>query len=49
VRPHSALADHPPETFAARWAETATPGSELVPTQAGKPVTQNPKSEPAIS
>ncbi len=23
VRPHSALADHPPETFAARWAETA--------------------------
>ena len=23
VRPHSALADHSPETFAARWTETA--------------------------
>jgi hypothetical protein len=23
VRPQSALADYPPETFAARWAETA--------------------------
>ena len=41
VRPHSALADHPPETFAARWAETATPGSEPVPTQAGKPAAGN--------
>jgi len=36
VRQHSALADHP-ETFAAQWAETAAPGPEPVPAQAGKP------------
>ena len=41
VRPHSALADHPPETFAAQWAETAAPGPEPVPAQAGKPATGN--------
>jgi hypothetical protein len=37
VRPHSALADHPPETFAAQWAETAAPGPEPVPAPTGKP------------
>jgi hypothetical protein len=31
VRPHSALADHSPETFVAQWAETAAPGPEPVP------------------
>ena len=41
VRPHSALADHPPETFAAQWAETAAPVPEPVPAQAGKPATGN--------
>jgi len=41
VRPHSALADHPPETFAARWAETAAPRPEPVPALAGKPATGN--------
>jgi transposase InsO family protein len=39
VRPHSALADHPPETFAAQGAETAAPGPEPVPAPTGKPAT----------
>jgi transposase InsO family protein len=41
VRPHRALADHPPETFAARWAETAATGPEPVPARSGKPETGN--------
>jgi len=39
VRPHSALADHPPETFAARWAETAARRPEPNPDGSGKPAT----------
>src|SRR5208282_3015094 len=46
VRPHSALADHPPETFAAQWAETAAPVPEPVPAQAGKPATGNSLEPP---
>ena len=34
VRPHSALADHPPEVFAASWAATAAP---LSGTKSGRP------------
>jgi putative transposase len=41
VRPHSALADHPPETFAAQWAETAAPVPEPVPAQARTPAMGN--------
>jgi putative transposase len=39
VRPHSALADHPPETFAAKWAETAALRPEPNPDGQGKPAT----------
>ena len=39
VWPHSALADHPPETFAARWAETAALRPEPNPDGPGKPAT----------
>jgi transposase InsO family protein len=39
VRPHSALADHSPETFAARWAETAALRPEPNPEGPGKPAT----------
>ena len=41
VRPHSALADHPPETFAARWAETAALRPEPNPDGLRKPATGN--------
>jgi putative transposase len=41
VRPHSALSDHPPETFAARWAETATLRPEPNPDGLRKPATGN--------
>lgn len=37
VRPHSSLRDSAPAVFAAQWAETAAPGPEPVPAQAGKP------------
>ena len=37
VRPHSALADHPPEIFAARWAETAVLRPEPNPDGLRKP------------
>jgi len=36
VRPHSALRDNTPALFAVQWAETAAPGPEPVPVQAGK-------------
>jgi putative transposase len=39
VRPHSALADHPPETFAARWAKTAALRPEPNPDGLRKPTT----------
>jgi putative transposase len=41
VRPHSALADHPPETFAARWAETAALRPEQNPNGPRKPATSD--------
>ena len=41
VRPHSALADHPPETFAARWAEAAALRPEPNPDGLRKPATGN--------
>ena len=41
VRPHSALADHPPETFAARWAETAALRPEPNPDGLRKPAMGN--------
>jgi len=39
VRPHSALADRPPETFAARWPETAALRPEPNPDGLRKPTT----------
>jgi transposase InsO family protein len=41
VRPHSSLADHPPETFAARWAETAVLRPEPNPDGLRKSATGN--------
>ena len=41
VRPHSALADHPPEVFAASWAEAAAPRPEPNPDGPRKPATGN--------
>jgi putative transposase len=41
VRPHSALADHPPETFAAQWAETAALRPEPNPDGLRKPAMGN--------
>ena len=35
VRPHSALPDSAPATFASQWAETSTPGPKPVPAQGG--------------
>ena len=37
VRPHSALTDHSPETFAARWAKTAALRPEPNGDGRGKP------------
>ena len=41
VRPHSAVADHPPETFAARWKDTAAPRPEPSPDGPRKPAAGN--------
>jgi len=41
VRPHSALANHAPEIFAARWAETAALRSEPNPDGLRKPAMRN--------
>ena len=41
VRPHSALGDHPPETFAAGWKDTATPRPEPSPDGPRKPAAGN--------
>ncbi len=41
ARPHSALADHPPETFAARWAEIAARRPEPNPDGPRKLATGN--------
>jgi putative transposase len=41
VRPHSALADHPPEAFAARWTETAALRPESNPDEPRKPARSN--------
>jgi hypothetical protein len=41
VRPHSALGDHPPETFAAGLKDTATPRPEPSPDGPRKPAAGN--------